>query len=121
MNILTLGAYMQHLSAVATPPQKRRIFYFAAIFLLLGAVIAAFVQKQYESAIAIAVAKEDDVRHITQIMLDAKYWGAVSFVIVGLAISSCSIAILRRENNQRVWAPVVVLLLLYVLLELLMV
>ena len=61
---------------VATPPRAGRIFYSAAITLLMVAIAVACIQKQRESAVAIAKATGGNVQ---QIILDARHWGVLRF------------------------------------------
>lgn len=106
-------------STNATAPQKAgRIFYVATVALLLMAIAITFIQKQRESAVAIAGATRGNVQQVVQ---EAKYWAILSLATVSLAILLWGIAIWRREKHRWAWVPVVVLLSLYVLLELMMV
>jgi len=107
---------MQPTPGAAAPRKNRRVFYFAAIFLLLGAIVATVIQKQHESAVAIAAATGADWQHHLK---DAAFWGMVSLATAVLAILSWGIAIWCHEKHQWVLSPVIVLLLLYVLLKLL--
>ena len=111
---------MQQVSHVTTPRKNRRVFCFAAIFLLLGAIVAVMIQKQHESAVAIAAATGDreKAQHLIQ---DAWHWEMVGLTTVVFAILSCGIALWRHEKHRRMWVPVTVLLFLYVCLQLLMV
>jgi amino acid transporter len=98
--------------------KKRCVFYFAAIFLLLGAIAAVVIQKQNESAAAIAVAINATERHHIQ---DANFWGIVSLAAAALAIFSWVIAIWCHEKHRCVLISVIVLLLFYVCLKLIIV
>ena len=120
---------MQQESSVSVLPKNRQIFYSAAIFLLLGAVVSACFQKQNESAVvraivaeavgvAVGVAAEVNVRQLSR---TAAIWEAASFAAVGLAVLSCGFALWYRENHQWIWVPIIVLLVLYAGLELMMV
>ena len=109
---------MQQTTDVPVPQQSRRIFYVATIFLLLVAVALAFIQKQHESAVAIAYVKGGNVQlHIQE----AQRWFLISLVAVATAICSCGIALYRREKHRRTWVLIVVLLVLYVGLQLIIV
>ncbi|HBO43026.1 MAG TPA: hypothetical protein DD670_03645 [Planctomycetaceae bacterium] len=113
----------------ATPPAKR-VFHATAIALLLGAVATAFIQKQYEGAVAVAAARrvalgirttdehQDEARRLIRV---AQVWEIVGFALVAPALLSWGIAIRRREKHRWAWPGVVVLLFLYVWLKLLMV
>jgi len=85
------------------------------MFLLLGAIVAVVIQKQHESANAIAVT----MHHHN--LPNANFGGLVSIVTVALAILSWGIAIWRHEKHRWELVAVIVLLLLYVLLKLIMV
>ena len=112
---------MQQTPGTAVPRKNRRVFSFAAIFLLLGAIVAVVIQKQCESAAAIAVAKAATRSDVTHHLQDAYFWGKVSLAIVALAILSWGIALWCREKHQWVLVPAIVLLFLYVMLKLIMV
>ena len=100
------------------PRQVGHIFYFAAISLLIAAIVVTFIQKQRENAVAIAEATGGNVQQAIQ---DARHWGVASVVTVAVAVLSWGIAIWRRETHRWAWVPVVLLLSFYVLLELMMV
>ena len=111
---------MQQIPHVTVSRKNRRVFCFAAIFLLFGAIVAALIQKQHESAVAIATATGDreKAQHLIQ---DAWHWEMVGLMTVVLAILSCGIALWRHEKHRWMWGPVTLLLFLYVCLQLLMV
>jgi len=116
---------MQQIPDANLPQRNRRIFYFTAIFLLLAAIAFVSIQKWYEHAASVAMAKavttgETSV-NAKQIFQDAGYWMRMSFIGFVLAILSCGIARRRHEAHRWIRVPVIVLLVLYVLLQLLMV
>ena len=95
---------------VGLPRKKYRVFYFIAIFLMLGSVAVAFIQRQQESAAAVAVAASEV--NVQRLLQEAQLWSIAGLVMVALAVLSCGIAILRHEDHHRMWVPLVVLLLL---------
>ena len=124
---------MQQISDTNAPPKSRRvfwIFYFATIFLLLGAIVCTFIQKQHEAARVQAIARAmaqtreagGDVRDVRQQYIpNAKYWAIANLITFVLAILSWSIALWYREKYRRVWGHVIVLFAFYVLLQLIIV
>ena len=109
---------MQQTTDVPVPQQSRRIFYVAAIFLLLVAVALAFIQKRHESAVAIEFVKGGNVQQHIQ---EAQRWFLVSLATVATAMFSCGIALYRREKQRWTRVSIVVLLMLYVGLQLIIV
>lgn len=107
--------------------KKRRIFYFATIILLVGANVAASIQKQLEAAAAIARARaiastgtwEGEAPH--SFILAAGWWELASLAVAGLALLAWGIAICRRENSRWVWVAAFALLAFYMMQELMMV
>jgi len=103
-----------------TTRKNRNIFYFAAIFLLLIATVTTSIQKRYENAVSIAVAKKMTDYNRQQFIQYAKYWWTVSFATIALAILACGIAMWRREDHRWVRVTIIVALVFNVLLQLLM-
>ena len=138
---------MEQIPDANVPRKNQRIFwtfYFAAIFLLLGAIAVTCVQKHYESTAARTTARKMQRQHdikeqresspavvaaeevdIQQLIRHAVWWRNIGVVAFLFAMLSCGFAygIARRhyEKQRWVWVPVIVLLLFYVWLELLMV
>jgi len=134
---------MEQIPDANVPRKNQRIFwtfYFAAIFLLLGAIAVTCVQKHYESTAGRTVARkmqrQNDIKEqresspavvaateidVQQLIRYAVWWrnfGVVAFV---LAILSSGFARRHYEKQRWAWVPVIVLLVFYVLLELLIV
>ena len=109
---------MQQVTGATTPRATGRMFCITTIILLLMAVAVAFIQKQRESAVALAGATGGNEQQTVQ---EANYWMILSLAMVSLAVLSWVIAVWRREKQRWVWVPIVALLSLYVLLELMMV
>ena len=118
---------MQQISDTNAPPKSRRvfwIFYFATIFLLLGAIVCTFIQQQHAAAIAQAVARAMEQRSAgidvqpLNIPNDAKYLAIANLITFVLAILSLGIALWHREKHRRVWGLVIVLFAFYILLQL---
>ena len=113
---------MQSIPDANVPRKNGRIFYFAAIFLLLGAVGVTIIQKGYESTAAITAAKGAETEiNVQQIIQYAAYWQIVGLATITLAAAACCIAHLRHEEHRWVWGPIIVLFVLYFLLQLIMV
>ena len=134
---------MEQIPDANVPRKNQRIFwtfYFAAIFLLLGAIAVTCVQKHYESTAARTTARKMQRQHdikeqresppavvaaaeidVQQLIRYAVWWRNVGVVAFVLAILSSGIARRHYEKQRWVWVPIVVLLLFYVLLELMIV
>ena len=134
---------MEQIPDTNVPQKNQRIFwtfYFAAIFLLIGAIAVTFVQKYYESASSKTAARkmqrQNDIKEqresspaivaaaemdVQQLIRYAVWWRNVGVVAFVLAILSSGIARRHYEKQRSVWVPVIVLLVFYVWLELLMV
>ena len=129
------GCFMQEISDTRisdsnAPPKSRRVFrlfYFATICLLLGAIVFTCIQRQRESARTIAIAKTMAQRSAgidaqpLNIPNDAKYWTRANLITFVLAILSLGMTLWHREKHRRVWGPVIVLFAFYVLLQFLIV
>jgi len=107
-----------------------RWFYVAATLLMLIGVMAAFVQKARESAIAQSVATRTVVGlqeteafqiEVQQNIRHAHYWQIASLTAVFLSMLSWGIALTRRENTRGSWAVLVSLFALYAAIQLMMV
>jgi len=111
---------MQQTHDIVVSRKSRRVFYVAAVFLLLGAIVLTFIQHMYVSAAvrANAVAAVADGQYYIQ---TATYWWIAGLVAVALAILSCGIAISRCEEHRWVCILIFVLLAFYVLLNLMIV
>ena len=134
---------MEQIPDANVPRKNQRIFwtfYFAAIFLLLGAITVACVQKHYESTAGRTAARKMQRQHdikeqresppavvaaaeidVQQLIRYAVWWRNIGVVAFVLAILSSGIARRHYEKQRRALAPVIVLLVFYVLLGLLMV
>ena len=122
---------MQQTSDTNVPPKYSRvfwIFYNTAIFLLLAAIAITFVQKSYESAAKITLAKTlaqggnvQDVPQVPQLYQNAVYWAKVSFATVALAMLSLGVAVWHYEKQRWVWGIVIILLFFFVAFQLIMV
>ena len=117
-------------SDTASAPAPRCWFYGTAAVLMLIGVTAAFVQKGYESKVAITGAKRADAgvqetdesrNEVQQIIRDAVHWADLSLAAVFLAFVSWGVALWRRERLRRAWMVIVVFFALYIMLELIMV
>ena len=129
------GCFMQEISDTRisdsnAPPQSRcvfRLFYFATICLLLGAIVCTFIQQRHAAAHTQAVARAMEQRSTgidvqpLNIPNDAKYCTRANLITFVLAILSLGMTLWHREKHSRVWGPVIVLFAFYVLLQLMMV
>jgi hypothetical protein len=105
-------------------------FYAAAMFLMLIGVMAAFVQKSCESAIAQSVAMRTAVGlqeteasriEVQQDIRHTRYWQFASLAAVFLSMLSWGIALARREKACGLWAAIFAWLALYAVLQVIMV
>jgi hypothetical protein len=97
---------------------------------MLVGVVAAFVQKGRESAVAVSEAKwaatgrKEPVKHendVRQIIHDASRWAMLSLAAVVAAMVSWGVAVSRRERLRGSWAVIVSLLALWIGMQLIMV
>jgi hypothetical protein len=116
---------MQQLHDVVVPQRNRRVFhiaYLATVFLLVSAIVIASIQKSYESAAVMAVAKA--VATGNNVSRHGHVAGVLSIVNLAafvLAVLSCGIALRYREKYRWTWVPIIVLFVFYVFLALIMV
>jgi len=120
---------MQQIPDTNVPQKNRRVFwivYNTTLFLLLGAIVFAVIQKGHEGAVAITAAKSlaetgaisyDTLQHIQA----AGHWMKVSWATIALAVLSWGIALWYHEKQRWVWGLLVVLFAFFVLLQLLIV
>ena len=122
---------MQQIPDTNVPQKNRRVFwiaYNAILFLLLGAVVFANIQKYHEGArtriVAQIIAKGGNAQQFIReapFWMEASFWMMVSWATVALAVLSWGIALWYHEKQRWVWGIPIVLLAFFVLLQLLIV